>query len=387
MASRLFHIWSIVASVALTAAAPAARADGANDNRAFIMGLPKAELHVHLEGTMEPELYLVMARRNGITSRYATAEDVRNRLRDAHDLGSFIQIYEELVGVMRTEQDFHDVALAYFRKARSQGVLHSEVYVDPQLHLARGVPLATLYGGLARARADARHELGLDGAFILSFLRDRPADQAAQLLEESRPWFGSLIIGVGLDNPEVKDFPAKFASVYARAHALGLHLTSHCDVDQPDTVAHHWGVIHDLHVERIDHGLNVLNDPVLINEVRNRRIGLTGAPTLFYADIPGRMEYRAGAIAKLLDQGLLVTVNSDDPGMKRSLYVGDLLERVQQTTSMDRAHIVALARNSFEIAWITPAQRRAYLAMLERYVRNADKAQDRTDQIKLTVRR
>lgn len=332
------------------------------------MGLPKAELHVHLEGTMEPELYLEMARRNGITTRYATPEDVRARLRDAHDLGSFIQIYEELMGVMKTESDFHDVALAYFRKARSQGVVHAEVYVDPQLHLARGVSLATLYGGLSRAGEDAKRELGLDARFILSFLRDRPAQQAAQLLEESRPWLGSLIIGVGLDNPEVYDFSVKFQAVYARARELGLHLTSHCDVDQPNTVAHHWGVIKLLGVERIDHGLNVLNDPALVEEVRRRKIGLTGAPTLFYKDIPGRMEYRAGAIARLLEEGLLVTVNSDDPGMKRSLYVGDLMLRVQQTSGIDRAHLAPLARNSFAISWIEPAQRRAYALQLESYL-------------------
>ncbi|WHO37753.1 adenosine deaminase [Sphingobium sp. AP49] len=365
---------AVVLSLLVIAPRPTLAADetGESADRAFIMGLPKAELHVHLEGTMEPELYLEMARRNGIATRYATPEDVRSRLRDANDLSSFIQIYEELVGVMQTERDFHDVALAYFRKARSQGVVHAEVYVDPQLHQARGVSLATLYGGLARAREDASRELGLDARFILSFLRDRPADQAAQVLEESRPWLGSLIIGVGLDNPEVDDFPAKFQAVYARARELGLHLTSHCDVDQPNTVAHHWSVIKLLGVERIDHGLNVLNDPALVEEVRRRKIGLTGAATLFYADIPGRMEYRAGAIARLLDKGLLVTVNSDDPGMKRSLYVGDLMLRVQQTTGMDRAHLAQLARNSFAISWIEPAQRRAYALRLKRYLRQSD---------------
>lgn len=183
-----------------------------------------------------------------------------------------------------------------------------------------------------------------------------------------------MIVGIGLDNPEVKDFPVKFQPVYDRAATFGLHLTSHCDVDQPDTVAHHWGVIELLHVERIDHGLNVLDDPRLIAVVREKHIGLTGAPTLFYTDIPGRMERRAGAIAKLLDLGLLVTVNSDDPGMKRSLYIGDLMMRVQQTTDLDRAKLVLLARNSVEIAWISAAQRRVYLRVLDRYVRQADQA-------------
>lgn len=363
--------WAFAALI-LGASSAVVAADQTADNadRVFVMGLPKAELHVHLEGTMEPELYLAMARRNGIATRYTAPQDVRARLRDAHDLASFIEIYEELVGVMRTERDFHDVAFAYFRKARSQGVVHAEVYVDPQLHLARGVPLAALNTGLSRARGDAAHELGLDARFILSFLRDRPAEQAARVLEDSRPWLGNLIVGVGLDNPEVENFPAKFQAVYARARELGLHLTSHCDVDQPGTVAHHWGVIGLLGVERIDHGLNVLDDPALIAEVRRRKIGLTGAPTLFHADIPGRMEYRAGAIARLLDEDLLVTVNSDDPGMKRSLYVGDLMLRVQQTTGMDRESLVRLARNSFAISWIIPAQKRAYLRQLDRYLKH-----------------
>jgi len=336
----------------------------------FLFGLPKAELHVHLEGTMEPELFLAIASRNGIHTPYSTPADVRQRLLDAKDLPSFIRIYEELIGAVRTEQDFHDIALSYFRKARSQGVVYVEMFFDPQLHLERGVNLKALYGGLERARREAHEQLGLEAHYILCFLRDRPAEAAAQVLEQSRPWL-PLIIGVGLDNPEVDDFPAKFQAVFARAKELGLHRTSHCDVDQPNTVAHHWGVINLLGVERIDHGLNVLDDPKLIETVRDRRIGLTGAPTLFYRDIPGRMEYRAGAIRKLLDLGLLITVNSDDPGMKRSLYVGDLMLRVQQTTNMSRDQLVQLAKNSFVIAWLSAKDRERYLASIDEYVKRA----------------
>ncbi|WP_198045782.1 adenosine deaminase [Novosphingobium aquimarinum] len=345
-----------------------ALATDAETEKAFIMGLPKAELHVHLEGTMEPELYLAIAQRNGIFTPYATGEDVRDRLRAAHDLPSFIVIYEELIGAAQTAQDFHDIALAYFRKAHSQGVVYAEVYFDPQLHLERGVPLETLYAGLAAAQRDAREELGLEAHYILSFLRDRSAADAAHVLEASRPWIGDLVIGVGLDNPEVKDFPAKFEEVFERAGALGLHRTSHCDVDQADTIANHWGVIEKLKVERIDHGLNVPDDPALVAAVRARGIGLTGAPTLFYTEIPGRMAYRAGRIRQLLDLGLLVSVNSDDPGMKRSLYVGDLMERVQEETGMSRDDIVRLARNSFAIAWIDEAERAAYLGRIDRYL-------------------
>lgn len=337
-------------------------------DKQFIFGLPKAELHVHLEGAMEPELYIEIARRNGISTDYKTAEEVRDRLRAARDLSSFIGIYEELVDVLRTESDFRDVALGYFRMARSQGVVYAEVFFDPQLHLERGVPFDTVCAGLDSAKRQAMSGLGLEAHFIMCFLRDRKAEEAASVLQQSRPWLGKLIIGVGLDNPEVEGFPAKFQDVFAQAAQLGLRLTSHCDVDQPNTVAHHWGVLDVLGVERIDHGLNVLDDPALIETVGARRIGLTGAPTLFYTEIPGRMEYRAGAIRKLLDLGLLITVNSDDPGMKRSLYVGDLLLRVMQTTGMTREHIGQLARNSFEIAWISRERRAHYLREIQAYM-------------------
>lgn len=358
---------ALLLSVLITGAAHAANEDV--DAR-FIRSLPKAELHVHLEGTLEPEMYLELARRNGVRSKYRDAEQLRARLRDARDLPSFIAIYEELVAVLRTREDFRDLAMAYFRRAREQGVLHAEVYVDPQLHLERGVPLAALWNGLADARDRAQGELGLNAVFILSFLRDRPADAAAKVLEDSRPWFG-LIVGVGLDNPEVVNFPEKFVAVYQRAAALGLHRTTHCDVDQPNTVEHHWGAIRLLGVERIDHGMNVLDDPALIAEVRARGIGLTAAPTLYYREIPGRMERRAGAVRDLLAAGLLVSVNSDDPGLKRSLYVADLMERVAQTVGLSRADLVQLARNSFESAWLEPAVKARYLAMLDSEVQQA----------------
>lgn len=341
--------------------------DARAELRRFVMGLPKAELHVHLEGTMEPELYLAMAARNGLATPYADAEAVRQRLRDARDLPSFIRIYEELIGAIRTARDFRDLAMAFYARAQSQGVIYAEVFFDPQLHLERGVPLAAIFGGLAQARLEAAQTLGFAVRYIMCFLRDRPAEDALQVLRDSAPWRDEFI-GIGLDNPEVDGFPQKFAAVYAEARAMGLRLTTHCDVGQPNTVAHHWGALDVLGVERIDHGLNVLDDAKLVEAVRARRIGLTAAPTLFYTDIPGRMEYRAGAIRRLLDEGLLVSVNSDDPGMKRSLYVGDLMLCVQQTTGLSRAALVQLARNSFVTAWLPDAEREACLARLDAYV-------------------
>jgi len=333
----------------------------------FIRALPKAELHVHIEGTMEPDLYLRIASRNGIKTPYADTEAVRERLRAARDLPSFIVIYEDLIQAIRTAEDFHDLCFAYLLKARSQGVLYAEIFFDPQLHLERGIPLSAMFEGLRRAREAAAQKLDIEARFIVCFLRDRSAEDALAVLRGCAAYRQDFI-GVGLDNPEVRGFPEKFAAVFEAARAMGLRLTTHCDVGQPNTVEHHWGALNVLGVERIDHGLNVLDDAALIDAVRARGIGLTAAPTLFYTEIPGRMEYRAGAIARLLAEGLQVSVHSDDPGMKRSLYVGDLMVRVQATTGLDDDAMVRLARNSFLSAWISTERRNAYLRRLLRYV-------------------
>lgn len=332
------------------------------------MGLPKAELHLHMEGTIEPELFLEIAARNGIEVPYDSPEAVKNRLRAAYDLPSFIEIYEELIGVVQTSQDLHDLTLAYYRKAYSQGVRRVEMYFDPQLHLERGMTLETLFAGIKSGKEAAEAEMDLSIDFIIAFLRDRPAEDALEVFESSRPWHHELIIGVGLDNPEVEDFPEKFKEVYARAREAGLRLTSHCDVQQKHTIKHHWGVIYVLGVERIDHGLNVIDDPVLLSEVKKRGIGLTGVPSLFYRDMPGRMEYRAGAVKALLDAGAEMSVHSDDPGMKRGLYIGDLYLRVQAQTGMTRDGLVTMAKNSFRTAWITEEARAAYLQSIDDYV-------------------
>ena len=358
---------TICACLGLLLASLAARAADAVSER-FVFGLPKAELHVHLEGVMEPERYLAIAHRNGVATPYASAEAVRQRLRDAHDLPSFIAIYEELISAVQTEQDIYDIATDYFRRAQTQGVVHVEMFVDPQLHLERGMSLAALFAGLTRAQREAKARWGIDAKYILCFLRDRPADDAMRVLEQSRPW-RTRFIGVGLDNPEVNDFPHKFQTVFARARALGLHLTTHCDVDQPNSVAHLWGALEVLGVERIDHGLNAAKDPALVAAVRSRGVGLTAAATQFYAEIPGRMEYRSGLIKQLLEQGVIVSVNSDDPGMMQSRYVGDLMLRVQQTAELSRDQVIRLAKNSFTMSWITRAQRSAYLASIDAYAK------------------
>jgi adenosine deaminase len=309
----------------------------------FVMGLPKAELHLHMEGTMEPELFLVIAKRNGKETPYKDAEAVKDRMRAAYDLPSFIDMYEELIGAVEVPEDIHYITLVYYRKAYSQGVRHVEMYFDPQLHLERGMTLSQIFEGLATGRIDAIKEMEITIGFIMSFLRDRTVDEAMAVLEASKPWHG-LLLGVGLDNPEVEDFPQKFEAVYAKAKSYGLRLTSHCDVQQKHTIKHHLGVINVLGVERIDHGLNVIDDPELVKAVKEFGIGSTGVPSLFYREMPGRMEYRAGAVKALLDAGVEISIHSDDPGMKRGLYVGDLMLRARAAAEMTRADLIQLAK-------------------------------------------
>jgi adenosine deaminase len=268
---------------------------------------------------------------------------------------------------MRTEQDFHDVALAYFRRVRAQGAVYVEMFFDPQMHTTRGIPFATVIRGLASARRDARMELGLRAEYIICFNRDRSAASAAEILEAARPWLRDPIIGIGLDNPEEFDFPKKFQAVYARAKELGLRRTSHCDPNQPNTIAHHWGCLDLLGVERIDHGLNVLDDPKLLATVRDRKIGFTICMSIFYSDLPGFVEERASYAKRMLDQRLLVTLNSDDPGMMHSNYLADCLLITQQAAHLSRHEVLTLVRNSFTIAWLSDADRAAYLRQVDEF--------------------
>ena len=247
--------------------------------QAFALRVPKAELHIHLEGTLEPDHYLDLIARNGLEARYTTVEAVQERLLDQRDLNSFIEVYEELLSAMRTEDDFYEVALAYCRKVASQGVVYVEMFFDPQMHTIRDVPLETVMAGLLRARSEALSSLGLTLNFIACFNRDRSAESAAHHLEELVAW-QEVILGIGLDNPEEIDFPKKFAPVYQRASDLGFRLTTHCDVNVPNTLQHHWDAIHLLRVERIDHGLNVIDDPALLELVLEKGIGLTACPML-----------------------------------------------------------------------------------------------------------
>ncbi len=331
--------------------------------REFIAGLPKCELHLHIEGTLEPELKFELAARNGVGLAYASVDEMRAAY-DFDDLSSFLACYYEGMSVLLVEQDFSDLAMAYLRRAASQNVRYAEIFFDPQAHTSRGVPFEVVIGGLRRALAEAGSALGIRAQLIMCFLRDMPAESAMATLEGSLA-YRDQIVGVGLDSDERGNPPRKFAAVFERARAAGYRLTMHCDVDQQDATEHIRQCIEDIGVERIDHGVNALEDPALVEAIRERGLGLTVCP-ISNSYVTDSMQ--ADAIRQMLDLGLRVTINSDDPAYFPG-YVQENLVAIAEALELTRAEIVTLQRNAFEVAWLPPDARAAYLAELDAYAR------------------
>jgi adenine deaminase len=332
---------------------------------AFVQGLPKAELHLHIEGTLEPELKLELARRNGISLPYGTAEEIRAAY-SFHDLTSFLVGYYDGMNVMRVEEDFYDLAMAYLRKASSQGVRYAEIFFDPQAHTSRGVPFPVVIGGLRRALVDGRRSLGIRTELIMCFLRDFSAEYAMATLMEALP-YKDWILGVGLDSDERDNPPVKFEKVFARARAEGFFLTMHCDVDQQNTTEHLRQVLEVIGVDRIDHGVNVLDSPALVSAVAERGIGFTVCPVSNGFVTSGT---KAAEVKRMLSLGLKPTLNSDDPAYFAGRYVADNYLAVADVLS--REELVQLARNSFEIAWLPDSARHGFLAEIDAYLGTFD---------------
>ena len=329
--------------------------------REFIAGLPKCELHLHIEGTLEPELKFELARRNAVGLPYETAEEMRAAY-DFTDLPSFLACYYEGMSVLRAEPDFYDLAIAYLRRAASQNVRYAEIFFDPQAHTSRGVPFDVVMRGLRRALVDAETQLGLKAQLIMCFLRDFQAEYAMATLLESLP-YRDWIVGVGLDSDEKGNPPAKFAAVFERARQEGYMLTMHCDVDQQDSIEHIRQCVEQIGVDRIDHGVNVLEDPALVEAIKRRGLGLTVCP-ISNSYVTDSM--KADAIRRMLDLGLKVTINSDDPAYFPG-YVQENLVAIQEALGLSREELLQLERNAFEIAWLPRHIKDAYLAELNVY--------------------
>jgi adenine deaminase len=327
----------------------------------FVAGLPKCELHVHLEGTLSPELKLALAKRNNITMAETTVAEVEATY-VFDSLSSFLAIYYPAMEVLQTEDDFFDLAYAYLMKASSQGVRHAEMFFDPQAHTGRGVPFPTVIGGLRRAVVTARRELGISSELILCFLRDLSADFAMATLMDALP-YKHWIIGIGLDSDERDNPPSKFAAVFARARSEGFMLTMHCDIDQPNSIEHIRQAVEDIKVDRIDHGTNIVESSALVAEVKRRGIGLTCCPV---SNSFVTKDMKATEIVQLLREGVRVTVNSDDPAYFGG-YMTENFKSLATYADLSPAEVCRLAANAFSIAWITTKARDGFLAELDEY--------------------
>jgi adenosine deaminase len=320
--------------------------------------LPKAELHLHIEGTLEPELMFELARRNGVRLPYPDAEAVRRAYRFSN-LQSFLDVYYRACSVLIHERDFYELTAAYLARARDQGVRHAEIFFDPQTHTGRGVRLETVVRGISRALSEAR-ERGMSSHLIMCFLRDLPADDAMATLEQALA-HRDVIFGVGLDSAEVGHPPEKFRDVFARAISAGLRAVAHAGEEGPPEYI--WQALDVLGAERIDHGVRCLEDRSLVHRLGTDRIPLTVCP---FSNVKLRVidTLEQHPLARMLDHGLCATVNSDDPAYFGG-YVGENLAGVAKALRLDDSAIVGLARNSFEASFLDDAARGRHLAALD----------------------
>jgi adenosine deaminase len=316
--------------------------------------MPKAELHIHIEGSLEPELIFAMAQRNAVAIPYASVEELR-RAYAFTNLQSFLDIYYAGASVLITERDFFDMAWAYLRKAKADNVVHTEMFFDPQTHTARGVAMETVLTGLHKACIQAKTELGVSASLILCFLRHLSERDAFETLEQALP-LRDRFIGVGLDSSELGHPPEKFAKVFARCRELGLHLVAHAGEEGPPAFV--WTALDLLKVERIDHGVQSSKDALLMQRLAKDRIPLTVCPlsNLKLCVFPQLDQHN---IRELLEGGLVATVNSDDPAYFGG-YINDNFTQTFAATGLTAQQAWQLATNSFEASFIPAGEKRRY---------------------------
>ena len=337
--------------------------------RDWLRTLPKAELHLHIEGTLEPEMMFELAERNGVTLPYANVQAVRDAYQFT-DLQSFLDLYYAGAGVLVTEQDFYDLTMAYLRRAHADGVAHTELMFDPQTHTQRGIALGTVFAGLARALREARDTLGISSYLLLSFLRHLSEADAFATLESALPLrdaYADLWVGIGLDSGERGNPPEKFARVYARCAELGFRLVAHAGEEGPPEYVR--GALETLQVARIDHGVRSQEDPALLQELIQRGIPLTVCP-LSNLKLAVVQDLRDHNLAQLLRAGAMVTLNSDDPAYFGG-YVLDNYVASLQALDLSRDELITLAANSLKASFLPQAEQ---AALLERLSATANQA-------------
>ena len=317
--------------------------------------LPKAELHLHIEGTFEPELIFEIGRRNGVAVPYESVEALREAY-NFSDLQSFLNVYYAGMDVLRVERDYYDLTTAYLRRAKAQGVRHAEIFFDPQAHTDRGVPFGTVVAGIKSALRDGVASFGITSHLIMCFLRDQSAESAMATLEAAIP-FRDDIVAIGLDSAEVGNPPSKFETVFARARALGFLTVAHAGEEGPPEYV--WEALDLLKVSRVDHGVRSLEDPKLVERLVRQRIPLTVCP-LSNLRLKVVADLEDHPLKRMLDAGLVATCNSDDPAYFGG-YVGDNFTAVSAALGLSDDEILRLAANSFEASFLDDAVKSRYL--------------------------
>ncbi len=324
----------------------------------IIRSIPKAELHIHIEGSLEPELIFALAKRNQIALPYADVESLRAAYAFTN-LQSFLDIYYAGASVLIKEQDFYDMAMAYLERAHLDNVIHTEIFFDPQTHTERGIAMDVVINGLHRACTDAKEKWGIEALLILCFLRHLSEESAIATWHSAKPYQDKLI-GVGLDSSEVGHPPEKFARVFAQVRQAGLRVVAHAGEEGPPDYI--WQALDVLKVDRIDHGVRCLEDTALVARLAKERMPLTVCP-LSNLKLKVVTDMRDHPMKKLIDTGLCATINSDDPA-----YFGGYMNANWEATfaalNLTAANAVTLAKNSFEAAFIDEATRTRYMARL-----------------------
>jgi adenosine deaminase len=335
-----------------------------HDTDALITRLPKCELHIHVEGSLEPELMFALARRNGIRLPYASVEALRQAYQ-FRNLQDFLDIYYQGMSVLLTEQDFYDLAFAYLQRAHADNVRHVEMFFDPQGHTSRGVAFDTVIGGLHRAIADAEKQFGVRASLIMCFLRHLDEADAQKTLDSALA-FKDKIVGVGLDSSEAGNPPSKFKHVFRRARDAGFFLTAHAGEEGP--AGYVWEALDVLGVGRIDHGNYSLDDETLVSRLARERVALTVCP-LSNLRLRVVQDLKAHPLQRMMDKDLVVTLNSDDPAYFGG-YVNDNYRAVSDALSLKRDEIVAIVRNGFRASLMDASAKDAALAEVDRILAN-----------------
>ena len=328
----------------------------------YLRDIPKAELHMHLEGSLEPELMFEMARRNGVTLPYASVEAVRQAYVFGN-LQSFLDLYYAGCRVLLREQDFYDLTWAYLRRVAAQGVRHAEVFFDPQTHTDRGLAFETVITGIRRALLDGQHKLRVSAGLILCFLRHLSAEAAMETLRQARQ-YKDWMVAVGLDSSEVGYPPERFRDVFDRARDEGLLTVAHAGEEGPPEYI--WQALDLLKVSRIDHGVRCIEDPKLVKRLADEQVPLTVCP-LSNVKLGVFRSMAEHNLKKLLDLGLCVTVNSDDPAYVGG-YIADNFQAAQAELDLSRDDIHRLARNSFQASFLSPGEKRDFIRELDEFI-------------------